>query len=153
MTDSFYMELALREARLGEKAGEVPVGAVIVGESGRLLSRAYNSPISSCDPVAHAEINALRKAAEMLQNYRLPGVTLYVTVEPCPMCAGAIVNARVRRVVFGAWDLKAGACGSIFNIVSDIRLNHRVEVTGGVLEHECAEMLQTFFQKRRVKKL
>ena len=129
-----FMERALELARKAFEKEEVPVGAVVVDESGRILGEGFNQPISLLDPTAHAEILALREAAQRLGNYRLTGCTLYVTLEPCPMCAGALVYARIRRLVFGAFDPKSGACGSLFNIVQDPRLNHQLEVSGGVLE-------------------
>ncbi len=143
------MAEALKEARRALAAGEVPVGAVLVGEDGRVLARAHNCPISLNDPTAHAEVLALRQAAERLGNYRLPGTTLYVSMEPCLMCVGALVQARLRRLVFGAADPKAGACVSLYRIPEDRRLNHRFEVTGGVREAECRALLQEFFRARR----
>ncbi len=143
------MRRALHWARKGEEAGEVPVGAVLVAEDGEILAEGYNQPITLCDPTAHAEILVLREAAQRIGNYRLGGTTLYVTLEPCPMCAGALVYARVRRLVFGAYDPKAGACGSLYNIVNDERLNHRLEVRGGVLAEEAADLLKSFFRERR----
>lgn len=150
-SDEGYMLLALREAARGARAGEVPVGAVLVGADGAVLARGHNRPIAGNDPTAHAEIIVLRRAARRLGNYRLPGTTLYVTVEPCPMCAGALVWARVRRVVFGAADPKAGAVRTLYRLLEDQRLNHRVEVVEGVLVEECRELLQSFFRKRRRK--
>lgn len=150
MTDDHkYMGAALYQARLSLAAGEVPVGAVLVGEDGKILAQAHNFPISLKDPTAHAEILALRQAAEILGNYRLPGTTLYVTMEPCLMCTGALIYARIKRLVFGAVDPKAGACVSLYRIPEDPRLNHRLEVTGGVREAEGRELLQQFFQARR----
>jgi tRNA(adenine34) deaminase len=149
--DSHYMGEALYQARLSLGAGEVPVGAVLVGAEGQILAHAHNFPISLNDPTAHAEILALRQAAEILGNYRLPGTTLYVTMEPCLMCTGALIYARVQRLVFGAPDPKAGACVSLYNIPGDPRLNHHLEVTGGVREAECRELVQRFFQERRGK--
>ena len=143
------MREALREAEAAARKGEVPVGAILVSEEGDLLARAHNQPISLCDPTAHAEILALREGAKRLGNYRLLGTTLYVTLEPCPMCAGALVYARVKRLVFGARDAKSGACGSIYNIVNDERLNHRLEVVSGLLEEEAAKLLRDFFKIRR----
>ena len=147
--DGAFMRRALRWARMGAAQGEVPVGAVLVAEDGEILAEGYNQPISLCDPTAHAEVLVLREAARRLGNYRLLGTTLYVTLEPCPMCAGALVYARVRRLVFGAYDPKAGACGSVYNIVNDERLNHRLEVRGGVLAEEVADLLKSFFRERR----
>ncbi|MFZ2089440.1 MAG: tRNA adenosine(34) deaminase TadA [Desulfobaccales bacterium] len=149
--DEYYMGRALQEARRSLDAGEVPVGAVLVGEDGAILAHAHNFPISLKDPTAHAEILALRQAAEILGNYRLPGVTLYVTMEPCLMCTGALIYARIKRLVFGAPDPKAGACISLYRIPEDARLNHRLEVTGGVLEAECRELVQQFFREKRSK--
>ena len=140
---------ALEAARQALAAGEVPVGAVLVGEEGKVLSRAFNRPIALSDPTAHAEVLTLRQAAQALGNYRLPGTTLYVTIEPCIMCLGAMLQARLRRLVFGAPDPKAGACVSPYRFPEDPRLNHRLEVTGGVREAECRELLQEFFKARR----
>lgn len=140
---------ALAQAQEGLAAGEVPVGAVLVGEGGQVLSRACNRPISLSDPTAHAEVLALRQAAVLLGNYRLPGTTLYVTMEPCIMCLGAMLHARVRRLVFGAADPKGGACGSLYRLHDDARLNHQIQVTGGVREAECRELLREFFKLRR----
>jgi tRNA(adenine34) deaminase len=148
-SDDYYMGEALGAARQALAAGEVPVGAVLVGEGGEILARAFNQPIGLCDPTAHAEVLALREAAPVLGNYRLPGSSLYVTIEPCIMCLGALLQARVRRVVFGAPDPKAGACVSRYRIPEDPRLNHQIEVTGGVREAECRELLQDFFKARR----
>jgi tRNA(adenine34) deaminase len=137
-------ELALRAAQ----AGEVPVGAVIVHD-GRLISEGWNRPIGNADPTAHAEIQALRAAGRVLDNYRLNNTTLYVTLEPCPMCAGAMVHARVQRVVYGAPDPRTGAAGSVFNILQSGELNHRCEVQGGVLGESCGALLREFFRMRR----
>lgn len=143
------MLLALREAARAARAGEVPVGAVLVDAGGEVIARGHNRPIVGRDPTAHAEVVTLRRAARRLGNYRLPGTTLYVTVEPCAMCAGALVLARVARVVFGALDPKGGAARSLYRILDDPRLNHRVEVVGGILEAECAALLRDFFRSRR----
>ena len=148
-SDSYYMGLALAQAREALIAGEVPVGAVLVGEDGEILARACNRPIAFSDPTAHAEILALRDGARLRGNYRLPGVSLYVTMEPCIMCLGALLAARVRRLIFGAPDPKGGACVSLYRLPEDPRLNHRLEVTGGVREAECRDLLQRFFQARR----
>jgi tRNA(adenine34) deaminase len=148
-SDFDFMGLALTQAREAAAAGEVPVGAVVVGEDGEILAQAHNAPISLNDPTAHAEILALRRAATRVGNYRLPGATLYVTIEPCLMCVGAILHARLKRLVFGAADPKAGACVSLYRVPEDLRLNHRIEVTGGIREAECRELLQQFFQGRR----
>lgn len=141
---------ALLEAQKALEKGEVPVGAVLEGPEGAIISRGYNQPISLNDPSAHAEIIALRGAGASCGNYRLPGTTLVVTVEPCLMCMGAALNARVSRLVFGAFDPKAGAAGSLYNLHDDSRLNHRIEVISGIREKECREMLQAFFRTRRV---
>lgn len=143
------MSDALDLARRAEEAGEVPVGAVVVAGDGRLLGEGWNRPIGGHDPTAHAEIAALRRAAKALGNYRLLGTTLYVTLEPCVMCAGAIIHARVGRVVYGASDPKGGAAGSVFDVLGTERLNHRVRVEGGVLAQASAELLTSFFRKRR----
>ena len=148
-SDDYYMGQALAQARKALAAGEVPVGAVVVGPEGEILALAHNRPIGLNDPTAHAEVLALRQAAARLGNYRLPGLTLYVTIEPCLMCVGALLQARVRRVVFGAADPKAGACSSLYRIPADPRLNHRLEVADGVREAECRELLQDFFRARR----
>lgn len=146
--DEDYMRMALALAREAELAGEVPVGAVVV-EGGRVLGRGRNSPISSNDPTAHAEIVALRQAAAAAGNYRLERATLYCTIEPCVMCAGAIVAARIARVVFGARDLRFGGVRSKFRLADAEVLNHRAEIAEGVLGAECAEILQRFFAERR----
>ena len=146
--DSAWMRMALELTRKAEAAGEVPVGAVIV-KDGAIIGRGWNQPISTRDPSAHAEIIAMREAAQTLGNYRLPDTTLYVTLEPCAMCAGAMVHARVKRLVFGAGDPRAGAAGSVFEIARAPALNHRLEVTGGVLAQECGELLKRFFEQRR----
>lgn len=148
-TDEHFMGQALQEARRALAAGEVPVGAVLVGADGQVLAQAHNFPISLNDPTAHAEILALRQAAEILGNYRLPGATLYVTMEPCLMCTGALIYARVKRLVFGCPDPKAGACVSLYRIPEDPRLNHHIEVKGHVREAECRELVQEFFRARR----
>jgi len=144
-----YMRLALREAARGARAGEVPIGALLVAADGAVISRAHNRPVGGCDPTAHAEVVALRRAARRLGNYRLPGTTLYVTLEPCVMCAGALVHARVACVIFGATDPKGGAARTLYRIFDDRRLNHQVEVVGGVLAAESREALQEFFRARR----
>lgn len=146
--DQHYMRMALEEAREAERAGDVPVGAVVaLGE--RVIGRGRNRTVADCDPTAHAEIVALREAALALGNYRLGGATIYVTIEPCAMCAGAIVQARPARLVYGADDPKGGAVRTCFQILSDARLNHQVEVAAGVLAGECAAVLQSFFAARR----
>jgi tRNA(adenine34) deaminase len=146
--DRGFMREALVLAADAEDAGEVPVGAVLVGD-GEILARAANSPIRRQDPTAHAEILALREAGSRVGNYRLPGTTLYVTLEPCPMCAAALVHARIARLVYAAPDPKSGAAGTVMDLTRDPRLNHRIEVTAGVLEDEAAKLLRTFFQARR----
>ncbi|MDP4836290.1 MAG: tRNA adenosine(34) deaminase TadA [Burkholderiales bacterium] len=145
------MHLALEQACLAQEAGEVPVGAVIVDVNGVLLASAFNRTIQDHDPTGHAEVVALRNAAKKSGNHRLPGATLYVTLEPCVMCMGAMMHARLARVVFGAPDPKTGACGSVINLPSESRLNHHTRVEGGVLAHECGEILRNFFKRRRVK--
>ncbi len=142
------MRRALDLAHIAEVAGEVPVGAVIVQDD-QIVGEGSNAPIAGHDPTAHAEIQALRAAGQALKNYRLTGATLYVTMEPCPMCAGALVNARISRLVYGAPDLRVGAAGTVFDIVRAPEVNHRLNVTGGILDQECRELLQTFFQARR----
>ncbi len=142
------MRLALAAADKARVAGEVPVGAVIVKE-GEVIATGFNQPIGCHDPTHHAEIAALRAASEALGNYRLPGCTLYVTLEPCVMCAGAMMHARLARVVYGAADPKTGACGSVVNLFAEERLNHHAEVLGGVLADECGTMLSSFFAERR----
>jgi tRNA(adenine34) deaminase len=150
--DEFFMSLALAEARQARDADEVPVGAVVVLDQ-RMLGYGHNHPIGSHDPTAHAEIIALRQAARASGNYRLTGATLYVTIEPCAMCAGALVNARIQRLVYGAADVRAGAIASVFQIATNSSLNHQVEITAGLLEAECRELMQAFFQQRRKPKL
>ena len=148
--DRYWMAQALDLAQQAAAAGEVPVGAVLVrGEA--LIGAGWNQPIGACDPTAHAEVLALRAAAARVGNYRLVDSTLYVTLEPCPMCAGALVQARVARVVFGAVDPRAGAAGTVFNVLQSARLNHRAEVTGGVLAEGCGTLLRDFFRTRRLK--
>ena len=148
VNDAFCMAQALELARASQAAGEIPVGAVVV-KDGAVIGRGHNRPISSRDPTAHAEIVALRDAAERIGNYRLAGCSLYVTLEPCAMCAGAIMHARIGRVIFGATDPKSGACGSVVNLFAEDRLNHHATVTGGVLAEEAARLLQDFFAARR----
>jgi|SRR5579862_5283418 len=150
-THERFMREALREAHRGAREGEVPVGAVVVQE-GRVLARAHNRPIHLHDPSAHAEILALRRAARKSLNYRLEGCDLYVTIEPCAMCAGAIIHARLRRVVYGAPDPKAGACGTALRVLNHRKLNHRVEAIRGILADECAMVIQEFFRNKRRKK-
>jgi tRNA(adenine34) deaminase len=148
MDDTEFMGLALDLAREAGAAGEVPVGALVVLE-GEIVGRGFNQPIGRSDPTAHAEIMALRDAAARLGNYRLPGCSLYVTLEPCAMCAGAIMHARISRVVFGARDPKTGVAGSVIDLFREERLNHHAEIIGGVLEAECGGMLSSFFAARR----
>ena len=148
MSDSEFMARALELARAAERAGEVPVGAVIV-KDGVIVGEGWNRPISTNDPTAHAEIVAMRAAAQNLQTYRLLDTTFYVTLEPCPMCAGAMVHARVKRLVYAATDPRAGAAGTIFNIVQHPSLNHRIECEAGLMAEECGTMLRAFFQGRR----
>lgn len=149
LTDAHWMRHALELARRAAEEGEVPVGAVLVRE-GEILGEGWNRPIIEHDPSAHAEIQALRDAGRRVGNYRLPGSILYVTLEPCVMCAGAIVHARVTQVIYGAPDPKAGACGSVFDLLpSDGRFNHRTEVCGGLLAEECGALLRDFFRARR----
>ncbi len=146
--DAFFMRAALELARQAEAAGEVPIGAVVV-KDGEIVGRGFNAPISRRDPSAHAEMMALRDAARYLDNYRLVGCELFVTLEPCLMCAGAIMHARIARVVFGARDPKTGVCGSVLDVFAERRLNHHATVTGGVLAEECGAMLSDFFARRR----
>jgi tRNA(adenine34) deaminase len=144
-----YMRVAIDQAEIARENGDVPVGAVIV-HNGQITAKAYNQRQQLNDPTAHAEIIALTQAAAAVGNWRLEGCTIYVTLEPCPMCAGALVLARIDRLVYGCNDPKAGACGSLYNIVQDERLNHRLKVTSGVLEKECRQQLQEFFTNRRI---
>lgn len=146
--DLAFMQLALLEAERAGIAGEVPVGAVVVKE-GRVVASGYNRPVFAADPTAHAEMTALREAGRVLGNYRLPECDLYVTLEPCAMCAGAMIHARIRRVVFGAYDPKTGAAGSVIDLFAEKKLNHHTTVTGGVLGTECASLLRAFFARRR----
>ena len=142
------MSQALELALQARDHGEVPVGAIVVHD-GAVIGEGFNQPISLADPSAHAEMQAMRNAARRLDNYRLLDATLYVTLEPCAMCAGAMVQARIKRLVYGAADPKTGATGSVFNLVQSEQLNHRLEVEGGVMEKECGELLKDFFRKRR----
>jgi tRNA(adenine34) deaminase len=146
--DQQYMSAALAEARRAEAEGEVPVGAIVVS-GGQIVGAGHNQPISLNDPTAHAEILAIRSAASQLKTYRLADVSIYITLEPCLMCVGAMVNARIARVIYGARDEKAGALGSIYDVGRDGRLNHRFEVIAGVMEPECAEIMREFFRARR----
>ena len=145
----FYMRMALDLAREAERAGEVPVGAVVVAESGEVIGRGYNSPIALSDPTAHAEVLAIREAAAAIGHYRIVNATLYVTLEPCAMCAGAIVNARIARLVFGARDLRFGGVRSKFMLADSELLNHRVNVIEGVCGAEAQELMKRFFEARR----
>ncbi len=147
-TDEDWMRHALMLAHKAAELGEVPVGAVLVKDD-QVISEGWNQPIKQHDPTAHAEIMAIRRAAQLLENYRLPGTTLYITIEPCSMCAGAIVHARISRVVFGASEPRAGAAGSIFNLLQNAQFNHQTEVTSGVLAEECGRVLKDFFSLRR----
>ena len=147
--DQQYMRQAIESAKIAEENGDVPIGAVIVHE-GQIIAKAYNQREQLADPTAHAEIIALTQAAAALENWHLNGCTMYVTLEPCPMCAGALVLSRMDRLVYGCDDPKTGACKSLYNIVQDERLNHRLEVTSGVLQEQCREQLQEFFAKRRI---
>jgi tRNA(adenine34) deaminase len=146
--DHQFMQQALDQAKLAAMAGEVPVGAVLVRD-GKIISRGFNQPIGNSDPSAHAEMIALRSAAQLESNYRLPGTTLYVTLEPCIMCAGAMLHARVERVVFGATDSKTGAAGSVLNVFSEKQINHQTQVEGGIMDDECGQVLRDFFKGRR----
>ena len=144
------MRIALNEAKKAFAQGEVPIGAVVV-HNGKVIAKGKNSPIAKYDPTAHAEIIALKRAGSKLKNYRLNNTVLYATIEPCPMCAGACVWARVSKIVYGATDIKAGACGSLMNVAEHKKLNHMVNVTGGVLAQECAQLMQDFFKSKRKK--
>ncbi len=146
--DEYYMRMAIEAAKIAEENGDVPIGAVIV-KDGKIIGRAYNQREQLQDPTAHAEIIALTQAASAVENWHLDGCTIYVTLEPCPMCAGALVLARLDRLVYGCDDPKTGAVKSLYNIVTDDRLNHRLEVTSGVLADECTKLLQDFFKSRR----
>lgn len=151
MADSAWMRLALAQAAQAQQLGEVPVGAVLVDAQGDLLASGFNRTIIDHDPTAHAEIVALRAGAKQVQNYRLPGASLYVTLEPCAMCLGAMLHARLARVVFGAPDPKTGVCGSVLNLALEKQLNHHTQVEGGVLAQECGDTLRQFFKERRSK--
>ena len=146
--DEKWMSLALEQARKAEEEGEVPVGAILV-KDGLLIAKAYNQPISTNDPTAHAEIQLIRAAGKKLKNYRLTGTSLYVTLEPCAMCLGAIMHARVERVVFGAHDPKTGVCGSSENLINAKCFNHKINLASGVMENECRQLLKNFFNSRR----
>ena len=149
LNDQEFMRQALEEAHLAAREDEVPVGAVLVAHDGAVLARAHNQTIARCDPTGHAEIIALREASQAVGNFRLLNTTIYVTIEPCIMCVGALLQARVARIVFGAWDPKWGGAGSLYNLADDARLNHTISVQGGVLEEECRTVMQDFFRARR----
>jgi tRNA(adenine34) deaminase len=149
MSDLFWMKQAFDLALTARDRGEVPVGAVLVDERHQVIGRGWNQVLQTNDPTAHAEVIAIRDAAAHLQNYRLQNTTLYVTLEPCCMCAGALVHARIKRLVFAARDFKAGAAGSIFNLLQGYPLNHQLKIDEGVLQHECGELLTEFFKNRR----
>lgn len=148
-TDLYWMKKAFELAQKASAQGEVPVGAVLIDSDNQCIGEGWNQPISGHDPTAHAEIIAMREAASGLENYRLPETTLYVTLEPCPMCAGAIVHARIRRVVFATPDPRTGSAGSVYNLLNSPHLNHRVDVNNGALQHECSTLLKTFFLEKR----
>ncbi|MGB7193955.1 MAG: tRNA adenosine(34) deaminase TadA [Collimonas pratensis] len=149
MRDAIYMQQAISQAQNAWALGEVPVGALIV-KDGQIIATGFNQPIGNHDPTAHAEIMALRAAATILGNYRLPGCEMYVTLEPCAMCAGAMLHARLARVVYGASDPKTGACGSVLNLFEQEKLNHHTELTAGVMAEECGTLLKEFFAERRL---
>jgi tRNA(adenine34) deaminase len=149
LQDEAFMRLAIAEAHAAEAAGEVPVGAIIVSSTGEVIARGNNQVLRNSDPTAHAEIVALRSAALVLNNYRLLDCTLYCTLEPCAMCAGAILHARIARLVYAAADPKAGACGSVLSVINHPALNHRIELATGVLAEECSMLLTSFFRARR----
>jgi tRNA(adenine34) deaminase len=146
--DQQYMRMAIEQAQLAAQSGEVPVGAVLV-KDGRVISKAFNKPIANHDPSAHAEMLALREAALAEENYRIPGSTLYVTLEPCAMCSGAMLHARIDRVVYGAPDPKTGAAGSVLDIFASKQINHQTSVEGGIMSEECGQLLRDFFKGRR----
>ena len=150
MTDEIWMRHALELAKCAESIGEIPVGAVIVDENGQLIGEGFNQSIIKHNPTAHAEIMAIEQAGQFLHNYRLVNTTLYVTLEPCIMCAGAIIHSRIKRVVYGASDYKTGAAGSYINILSRTGINHFAQITSGILASECSSMLSNFFKKRRL---
>ena len=146
--DQQYMRMAIEQAQLAAQSGEVPVGAVLV-KDGQVISKAFNKPIANHDPSAHAEMLALREAALAEENYRIPGCTLYVTLEPCAMCSGAMLHARIDRVVYGASDPKTGAAGSVLDIFASKQINHQTSVEGGIMSEECGQLLRDFFKGRR----
>ena len=147
--DNDYMELALAHAEKAGQRGEIPIGAVLVASNGQVLAAAHNQPVTLSDPTAHAEILVLRASGKKIENYRILDSTLYVTIEPCVMCMGAIIHARLKRLVFGAPDPKWGAAGSLFDLTNDDRLNHRIQVVGGILAPRCKKLMQDFFRQRR----
>jgi tRNA(adenine34) deaminase len=144
-----FMQEAVKEAKKGWLKGEVPVGAILIDQSGNIMSRDHNRCISLNDPTAHAEILVIRKAAKHLENYRLTGTTMITTIEPCSMCMGAIMNARLDELVFGSFDPKSGAAGSVYNLAEDGKLRHRIKVRSGIMEKECQSLMQDFFRERR----
>ena len=146
--DAAWMELALEQASLAAQAGEVPVGALVIRD-GEIIGRGHNRNLLDNDPTAHAEVVALRQAASRLGNHRLSGCVMYATIEPCSMCAGALIHARISRLVYGASDVKAGAAGSVLDVLNHPRLNHRMEITAGILKERCSEILQDFFRRKR----
>lgn len=150
MSDDDFMQIALDLAQQAAEAGEVPVGAIVV-KDGEIIGRGSNAPITTHDPTAHAEVRAMRDAAQHLGNYRLVGCTLYVTLEPCAMCSGAIQHARIAKVIYGASDPKTGACGSVVNLMAEPKLNHHTDIRGGILAEECGMILSKFFSARRKK--
>jgi tRNA(adenine34) deaminase len=152
MNHTDFMKIAIQEARKAEKKGEVPVGAVLVGPGEHILSASHNQPIGLSDPTAHAEILVLRNAAAQTQNYRLLSTVLYVTLEPCVMCMGAMIHARINTLVFGTKDSKWGAAGSLYNFSQDTRLNHRPKVIGGICQDTCRQIIQNFFKNKRLSK-
>lgn len=152
MSDEVWMRHALKLAKRAESLGEIPVGAVIVDENNQIIGEGYNQSIMQHNPTAHAEIMAIEQAGQCIRNYRLVNTTLYVTLEPCIMCAGAIIHSRIQRVVYGASDYKTGAAGSYIDILSRTGINHFAQITGGILSDECSSMLSNFFQKRRQQK-
>ena len=144
-----FMQEAVKEAKKGWLKGEVPVGAILIDQYGNIMSRDHNRCISLNDPTAHAEILVIRKAAKLLENYRLTGTTMITTIEPCLMCMGAIMNARLAALVFGSFDPKSGAAGSVYNIAEDGKLRHRIKISSGIMEEECQSLMQNFFRERR----
>jgi len=146
--DDKWMQLAIIEAEKAEKIGEVPVGAILV-KNHKVITKAHNESISTKDPTAHAEIQLLRKSGKKLQNYRLNDCTIYITLEPCAMCFGAIMHARIDRVVYGAYDFKTGVCGSSIDLTNSNNFNHQAQITAGVLEHDCKKIIQDFFKEKR----